>query len=819
MRRIIQKMVLKVIVLGAIFVGAVIGFSLFMNQAVAATSLDMKEATLPLVSVRLQETLVNKMHGYTREMKPNLMRDTVTPVPSDKILSLVIENYGKEVSEVIYEIISPIDNSVVETKRVTALERLENEILVQLELENNMRMNQEYVLKITLMVDGREVYYYTRILQQERLFAGEYIAFINSFFDLCLDKNVIEMIEPFIEADYTGDNTTLAKVNIHSMATQFTWGEMDIQVKIPPVPQIKEINGTTAYFVLDYVISSMNEEGEEEFFEVKEFYRMRYMDSKVVLLNFERTVEEIIKASSSTISGEGIHLGITSGDTTYKTNAEGTVVSFVQAGDLWQYNKENHQLTQVFTFRDRKYIDERQAFRQNNINIINVDEDGNTDFIVYGYMNRGEHEGCVGIAVYRLEAGSGNVEEKIFIPYDEPYEMLKLDMGKLSYISEEETLFFMLGGSVFQVELVSREYIVIVSELKEGDYALSEEGNSFAWVSSVDGQQDNSINIMNFDDGSIYTILAPVGEIVSPLGFMGEDFIYGLAKSTDVMIDTFGKRMIPMHTLIIRNNNEIVKTYTIPEIYVTAAEVEDKLVTLTRVKKTETSFVEEVEDYIMNNETRAEGFVTISKRYSDIKQTERLLVFSSAMSERKAKIVRTKFEIFEQSRELPLQVETEITEKYYVYGNGQLDSIYESANLAVTRANEILGVVVNSRLEYIWIRGDLKQEVELDLEKIPDIMKQGTMDFARIATEIDGVALNLSGCTLEEIRYFVSAGYPVVVQAGADVLTIVGYDQWLNTILYNPQTNSTYKYADDDSEELFGASGNKFISYIDKSMK
>jgi hypothetical protein len=65
----------------------------------------------------------------------------------------------------------------------------------------------------------------------------------------------------------------------------------------------------------------------------------------------------------------------------------------------------------------------------------------------------------------------------------------------------------------------------------------------------------------------------------------------------------------------------------------------------------------------------------------------------------------------------------------------------------------------------------------------------------------------------------VSAGYPVVVQAGSEVLTIVGYDRWWNTILYNPQTNSTYKYADDDSEELFGTSGNIFISYIEKSIK
>jgi len=820
MRRIMRKIVLKTVVLGAVFIGALIGFSLFMNQAVVATSIDMKEATLPLVSVRVQETQINRMHGYTKEMRPTLMRDTVTPLPSDKVLPLAIQNYGVEISEVIYEIISPVDDSVVERKRVTALERQENEVLLQLELENNMRMNQEYILKIILMVDGREVYYYTRILQQERIYANEYIAFVNDFFNLCLDKEAIETITPFIESDYTGDNSTLAQVNIHSAAKQFTWGDMDMQVQIAPVPQIKEINGTTAYFVLDYVMSSTNEENEEEFFSVKEFYRMRYMDSKVVLLNFERTVEEIVRASSSIVSSDGIRLGIVPEKTQYKTNEDGTIVSFVQAGDLWQYNQNEHKLTQVFTFRDRRHTDERQAFRQNDIRVINVNEDGDTDFIVYGYMNRGEHEGTVGIAVYYLEAQSGNVEEKIFIPYDEPYEVLKIELGKFSYINEEETLYFMLGGSLFQVELVSREYIVIASDLEEGHYALAEAGNSFAWVPNIGGQQNNTVNVMDFDDGSIYTVSASAGETIIPLGFMGEDFIYGTAMMTDIRVDVFDRRITPMHTLIIRNKNEVVKNYHVPGIYVTAATVDDKLVTLTRVRKTEASFVEEKEDYIMNNETRPESFVTIYKRSSDRKQAEKILSLNSAMSERKAKIVRTKFEIFEQSRELPLQAEHKTTERYYVYGNGQLDSIHKHANVAITRANEILGVVVNNRLEYIWVRGDLKQEVELDLEKIPEIMKQGTINFEQIANGIDDVVvINLSGCTLEEIRYFVSAGYPVVVQAGSEVLTIVGYDRWWNTILYNPQTNSTYKYADDDSEELFGTSGNIFISYIEKSIK
>ena len=38
-------------------------------------------------------------------------------------------------------------------------------------------------------------------------------------------------------------------------------------------------------------------------------------------------------------------------------------------------------------------------------------------FAVYGYMNRGEHEGQVGVAVYYYNVEQSSVEEKGVYPY------------------------------------------------------------------------------------------------------------------------------------------------------------------------------------------------------------------------------------------------------------------------------------------------------------------------------------------------------------------------------------------------------------------
>ena len=66
-----------------------------------------------------------------------------------------------------------------------------------------------------------------------------------------------------------------------------------------------------------------------------------------------------------------------------------------------------------------------------------VDEAGNVTFIVYGYMNRGMHEGRTGVTLYYYDAVVNTVEEQLFIPYNKSFDILKADIEQLSYISKE----------------------------------------------------------------------------------------------------------------------------------------------------------------------------------------------------------------------------------------------------------------------------------------------------------------------------------------------------------------------------------------------
>ena len=74
--------------------------------------------------------------------------------------------------------------------------------------------------------------------------------------------------------------------------------------------------------------------------------------------------------------------------------------------------------------------------------------------------------------------------------------------------------------------------------------------------------------------------------------------------------------------------------------------------------------------------------------------------------------------------------------------------------------------------------------------------------------------MDLTGCTLDEVLYFVSEGRAVSAKTKDGYVLIVGYDYY-NVLLYDPEKQETYYGGMNDSTALFEASGNHFITYIE----
>ena len=76
--------------------------------------------------------------------------------------------------------------------------------------------------------------------------------------------------------------------------------------------------------------------------------------------------------------------------------------------------------------------------------------------------------------------------------------------------------------------------------------------------------------------------------------------------------------------------------------------------------------------------------------------------------------------------------------------------------------------------------------------------------------------LDLTGCSLESVLYYLNRDIPVLAVADdQSALLLVGFND-LNTVWMNPKTGKVYKVGMNDSRKFFEENGNRFITYIEK---
>ena len=105
----------------------------------------------------------------------------------------------------------------------------------------------------------------------------------------------------------------------------------------------------------------------------------------------------------------------------------------------------------------------------------------------------------------------------------------------------------------------------------------------------------------------------------------------------------------------------------------------------------------------------------------------------------------------------------------------------------------------------------------MDIEDVPDTILTANWKKKDLQDGLGdtGTVIDLTGCSLDNVLYEVSAQRPVVAKTGENSsVVIVGYDEY-NTYLYDPSTGQTSPYGMNDSTALFESAGNVFLTYIE----
>lgn len=813
-----KKWIIRIVVLFVLFLTSA-GVTIFViNREQTVGIRKMEEPKLPVLYMEVENVMVNPMYGYACEMEEQYMRDGLTPFSASRDLVVVIDQMESTVENVNYRVSTADGSEAVETGKVSSLKEVGNHRLkAGFHLDNAILMNQEYTLRFEVeLKTGKTYYYYTRIVQRAGTNISEYLDFADNFYQKCASQENAADLATYIEPDETETNSTYNTLNIHSSFERITWGELNTALEKKAYPVIKDINETTCSISMKYVVSDTQEES-VNYFNVTDFYRMRYAQSRVMLLDFERQTEQLSSVENTELTSTGLNLGIVSKNIQYQSNQNADIVAIVQQGELWTYNRSANKSTQIFSFRNGD-LDSRKNLQNHDIKIVRVEESGDIDFVIYGYMNSDIHEGEVGISVYHYGAELNQLEEQIFIPMKSSYEYLKQDMENLSYVTRDDKLYLVLEENLYEIDIKEKTAQVIQEGLGEDCLVTSTSQESIAWMDQMDENNSTSITVMNLELNQRYQVQAGAGQKIKALGFMNEDLVYGLANEGDIVTDNAGNVTFAMTSVRIAEfGGQVVKEYHEDGVWVDDVELSEGLLELKRVERQENTYVSISSDHIMNNLQKKDETVTMRLINTEREGTRIGLDFDKSVTSKN--VLSVKSNLVDQVGENTVSIEVTRPDSniYYVYAKGVLDSTWTKVNQAILRADSQMGIVLNRRQQYVWERGNKETTYLVNLDEVPECILSGTIDEASIRQALgdEYCVLNMTGCSLDNVLYQVNKGNPVIAKVSdAENVVIVGYDNY-NTILYYPATGEQKYCGLQDSTAMFEAAGNVFIGYMD----
>lgn len=841
MKRVINKIIVLFLVLIATFA---LYFTMSFEKADNET-ITMGKATLPTVSMKVNNEYINMLKGYTMEMEPQYMRDSITPAGEDRKVDFTINNCNNLITGVTFEVRSADAANLYERTEAKDWQSGKDTTDVSITVDNMIEPDKEYILVLIISTDRYEkIYYYTRFEQVSEAHYDSMEEFAKYFSNTTFDKAKAEELIKYIEPSSSEENTNLGNVSIYSNFDQLTWGNLSPEKLNGAEVTYKELLGDIGSFQLDYKVKAKNDYDTEQYYNVTEYFRLKWTDTNIYLLDYRRTMNQIFDATGQSVTSSRVNLGIGEDfGVEYDGDKDGNYIAFVKEQSLWMMDVKTNQITSIFAFSNTPQDDDiRNVNKEHDIKIVDVSEKGDVKFLVYGYMNRGEHEGKVGVTLYQYNKTTNEVDETIFIPFTRSYQILKETMGKLMYVNDSDVMFIMLNDCIYSIDLTGNEYVQIISDVKDGCYAINDDSTVIAWEKDMSGSGTSEIEVMNLKTNDEMSIKAESGKKIKVVGFVEDDFAYGIADESGIVTDKNGITTVPMSVLrIVDMKGKEQKTYSQDGYYFTSAEVSNNMINLKRaVYAPDGSGLQTAPDYqIFGNVEDDEELASVKVINTDLKKKELVINFASkVITSDKLSIRYPKVIKFDDTNALSLRELISSDERYYVYGRGGISAICDNPAAAVIAADSVGGVVLDDAGNYVWARKSREQSVNLGnvsstacaggniassvnailqangiITDVSERIQNGESSISILNDSLkNATALELLGCTLDEVLYYVNKGEPVMgMVENENCVLIVGYDMY-NAVLMEPSTGTIYKQGLEETQAQFKQYGSRFVA-------
>lgn len=849
-----------------IFIGAALSFNYIKNRDYNTRPVEGYNPTMGKAYIMYDGTQLNSMMGYKTPIDTCLYRDSIFPVDSEKTVNILLPDSIDAGADIRYELRSFDGENLVEDGdfRFVSTDSGMTEYTATLRMDMSVGAEYSFVIKVERSRDDI-IRFYSRVVRLESSRLMDFVSYANSFSDAVFEGNAeaesiastTDAVTTFnvsgAEADIkNGDSTVVATstdamegfrladitsifgsadamssmynavtatevtsdgnpgyVTLKSSYEDVTYSGMRIERLSEPIPKVKEISADSAVIELKYKAISETESGAKTF-AVSEYFTLEYNNGQasIDVHDYRRTVNQDFNLSGFDYVANNISLGITS-DTSpeYLASDDSKTVAFVADNSLWTYNNKSGTYSSVYGTSSEEAELERIPQEGYEIRLLLL-QDNVLDFVVFGRINEGPREGENGIALYEYSIEDATLKELGFISSRLSLDSMRLSVGRFCYYDKQNRSFYVLiGDKLVQNDIFSGKSEVMVSGIPSSQIMISENMDIVAYPDDSDQTNVSEITVIDFSTGKL-TSKQESGHVMALLGFVGDDFMYGVADPEDVSRDVDGTpRFLFDKLYIIHSDGSIVKKYERDETYISGISFDDSVIYLTRVtKNAETGEREKTtDDYISYKTEKDQNGVEVKvvKNEADHDEIHLRLPDNIYVSQNNEELF-TKVSSA-QNDIAPVEEESVLDDKsVYIYAPTGIQGSSYSVGKAVQQVYEDGGFVVDlsgstlyrerQSRPYLTVAGTFEYKaVDRDEDTLAACNYMCTLaagldsDYDEVRSrndwaesfrmyESDYKGINISGVSLDTAVGYLSDGYPFAARLSDRYVLVVSYN-------------------------------------------
>lgn len=444
-----KKVIIAVVIVLILALAIVIAVRFNGSEKNTETKKQTEASTdaVPEVLAYYGNELIGRIEGYTMEMNISHMRDVIIPINSARQVPLKIQTKKNKIQKISYEVYDLLKDNLVDSGDVTAdLKNVGKGVVSASYVASPiMEKGKEYSLKLIMDTDRhKQVYYYTRIMIMDKddVIDGQ-LKFVKKLSDDTFSEEKGLKLQAYLEPDSRYSNDDLGEVTIRNILKMILWGSMNnvervgnVEISIKDI-HIKETGESVTYTLL-YRVRSKNAQKKEEWYNIAETITAWNYSGKTYVLAYNREMNQIWEVNKNNVGNAFIDFGIQKQkEVNHVESDNGKNLAWDINGEVYSINTESKKVQTIFT----KKVQNADKLYKMKARVMKVDDDGNVEFMIYGYSPSDKHIGENGISIMKYNVSKNESTEVVFIPTDKEAQVLEQQMSELCYEGRQDSLY------------------------------------------------------------------------------------------------------------------------------------------------------------------------------------------------------------------------------------------------------------------------------------------------------------------------------------------------------------------------------------------